>query len=309
MDQDLQNKHQSQPAAPQTFSDRLGGLRSRLEFFTSSPPGMQGLRKVIRNRRGHRPLSANRHGGDVLVASYNVHKCVGTDKVFNPHRILHVISEIKADILALQEIDKRFGCRSGLLDLAALKERCGLHPVPINAMSPGGHGFHGNALFFRNGVVRDVHQMDLPGVEPRGALIVDFHLASGPLRVVAAHFGLLRRSRERQVAAIMERLERCPAMPTIMVGDFNEWRLGKNSSLKSLMHSFDVTMGSVPSFPSRFPIFALDRVLAAPHHLVTSVDIHHTPLAQTASDHLPVKAWIDLKNAQPKSALPLRRVG
>jgi len=262
---------------------------------------LQALQKIIRNRRGHRPVSANRGGGDVLVASYNVHKCVGTDKVFDPNRVLHVISEIKADVLALQEIDKRFGCRSGLLDLGALKERCGLSPVPINAMTPRGHGFHGNALFFRHGTVRDICQIDLPGVEPRGALIVDFQLNSGPLRVVAAHFGLLRRSRERQVATILEHLSQRPFMPTVMVGDLNEWRLGKKSSLKNLTASFDVMMGSVPSFPSRFPVLALDRVLAAPHHLVTSVDIHHSPLAKIASDHLPVKAWIDLKGAQAQS--------
>jgi len=259
---------------------------------------MQALQKLIRNRRGHRPVSANQDGGDVLVASYNVHKCIGTDKRFDPARILRVIGEIKADVLALQEIDKRFGCRSGLLDLGALKECCNLSPVPINAMSPRGHGFHGNGLFFRNGVVRDVEQIDLPGMEPRGALIVDFQMSGGLLRVVAAHFGLLRRSRERQVGAILEALGQRKSMPTIIVGDFNEWRLGKNSSLKNLMHAFDVVMGSVPSFPSRFPVLALDRVLASPHHLVTSVDIHNTPLAQTASDHLPVKAWIHLKNAQ-----------
>jgi len=269
------------------------------------PISLQKLQKIIRNRRGHRPVSANRGGGDVLVASYNVHKCVGTDKVFDPQRILHVIAEIKADILALQEIDKRFGCRSGLLDLAELKERCGLHPVPINAMTPRGHGFHGNALFFRQGRVRDIHQINLPGVEPRGALIVDFDLVDGPLRVIAAHFGLLRRSRERQVATILDCLSKRIPMPTVMVGDFNEWRLGNNSSLKNLMNSFNVEMGSMPSFPSRFPVFALDRVLATPHHLVASADIHHTPLAQVASDHLPIKAWIDLKGAHNQLPEPL----
>jgi len=277
---------------------------------SNKPPiALQSLRKMIRNRRGHRPLCANRDGGDVLVASYNVHKCIGTDKIFDPTRILRVISEIKADVLALQEIDKRFGCRSGLLDLGELKERCGLNPVPIHAMTPRGHGFHGNALFFRHGTVHDICQIDLPGVEPRGALIVDFHLKSGSLRVVAAHFGLLRRSRERQVAAILDALSQRPFMPTVMVGDLNEWRLGKNSSLKNLMNSFNLVMGSVPSFPSRFPVLALDRVLATPHHLVTSVDIHHSPLAKIASDHLPVKAWIDLKGAQCQVSDTLLKAG
>jgi len=301
-----QKSHNKPSSSP---FERVSGLRTRLESFPRPPTSLQDLQKFIRNRRGHRPLSANRGGGDVLVASYNVHKCVGTDKIFDPQRVLQVIHEIKADVLALQEIDKRFGCRSGLLDLAALKEYCGLSPVPISAMSSQGHGFHGNALFFRHGTVRDIEQIDLPGVEPRGALIVDLQLASGALRVVATHFGLLRRSRERQVGAILECLSQRPAMPTIMVGDFNEWRLGKNSSLKNLMESFDVVMGSVPSFPSRFPVLALDRVLATPHQLVTSVDIHHTRLSEVASDHLPVKAWIDLKAVHEHAKQPMLKAG
>jgi endonuclease/exonuclease/phosphatase family metal-dependent hydrolase len=53
----------------------------------------------------------------------------------------------------------------------------------------------------------------------------------------------------------------------------------------------------VPSFPSRFPVFALDRVLGTPHNLVTAVEVHNTPLARMASDHLPIKAHLDLKTA------------
>lgn len=258
----------------------------------------KSIQKAIRNRRGQRPLSANREGGDTVVASYNVHKCVGLDKVFNPERIVHVISELNADVLALQEIDKRFGERIGLLDLEFLKNETGLLPVPISAMSPLGQGWHGNALFFREGSILDIHQMQLPGMEPRGAIIVEFNLKSGPLRVIAAHFGLLRRSRARQAGTILEFLEKRPIMPTIMVGDLNEWRLGKNSSLTSLKPLFDVAMGTVPSFPSRFPFLALDRVFAYPHDLVTSIDIHDTPLARIASDHLPIIAHIALENAE-----------
>ncbi len=65
----------------------------------------------------------------ISVASYNVHKCVGTDGVFDPNRILEVVLELDADIIALQEADQRFGSRKGLLDLqrctaAAATARC-----------------------------------------------------------------------------------------------------------------------------------------------------------------------------------------
>ncbi|MFQ0815926.1 diguanylate cyclase [Brucella anthropi] len=252
---------------------------------------------AIRNRPGYRPLNANITGGDIVIASYNVHKCIGIDKQFNPQRTAEVISEIDADVIALQEADRRFGERSGLLDLGLLERRHGLVPVPITATMPKGHGWHGNVLLFREGVVRNVQQLTLPGVEPRGALVADLQFPAGPLRIIAAHLGLLKRSREQQAESILGALQEADTLPTLLIGDLNEWRVGKRSSLAALMPTFNHVATAVPSFPSRFPVFALDRVLGAPHNLVTSVEVHNTPLARLASDHLPIKAHLDLRTA------------
>jgi len=231
--------------------------------------------------------------GDIILASYNIHKCVGIDKIFNPQRIIAVIAGLDADILALQEVDKRFGERTGLLDLSELERRAGLKPVPIHPISPQGHGWHGNALFYREGQVSSVEQVALPGVEPRGALIVDFYLREGPLRVIAAHFGLLRRSRASQAEAILAFLKPKQDMPTVLLGDLNEWRIGPNSSLNGLMPFF-AKMAGRPSFPSRFPVLALDRVFSTPHNLVRALAVHDTELARQASDHLPIRALLHL---------------
>jgi endonuclease/exonuclease/phosphatase family metal-dependent hydrolase len=252
---------------------------------------------AIRNRPGHRPLSANRGPGDTVIASYNVHKCIGVDKKFDPERTQRVIAEIDADVIALQEADKRFGRRSGLLDLTWLERESGLVPAPINAMSPTGHGWHGNLILLRKGTVRRVRQLNLPGVEPRGALVADIDFAIGELRIIAAHLGLLRRSREQQAEAIIAAFAAEEIRPTLLIGDLNEWRVGKRSSLASLKPIFDPSAGAVPSFPSRFPVLALDRVLGHPHHLVTALEVHDSPLARVASDHLPIKAHIDLQSA------------
>ncbi|EJF76506.1 hypothetical protein ME7_01050 [Bartonella birtlesii LL-WM9] len=234
---------------------------------------------------------------DLTVASYNVHKCVGVDKIFNPTRIVHVITELQVDILALQEADKRFGERVGLIDLQLLKSKTGLIPVPLNTMSPQGHGWHGNALFLRKGHVRDILQVTLPGIEPRGAVIVEFEMEIGLIRIIAAHFGLLRHSRNQQTKTLLALLQKRPLMPTLLVGDFNEWRRGKGSSLKHFSPYFDSTLGTVPSFPSRFPFLALDRIFAFPHQLVKNIENHNSSLARVASDHLPIKAYLDLANA------------
>ena len=252
---------------------------------------------AIHKRRGFRPSHANIMGGDIIIASYNVHKCIGVDKVFNPQRTADVISEIDADVIALQEADQRFGQRLGLLDLGLLQQRHGLVPVPITATAPEGHGWHGNVLLFREGIVRNVRQLTLPGVEPRGALVADLQFPSGPLRIIAAHFGLLKRSREQQAQSILTTLQESETLPTLLIGDLNEWRIGKRSSLSSLQPIFDHAATAVPSFPSRFPVLALDRVLGMPHNLVSAIEVHNTPLARMASDHLPIKAHVDLQSA------------
>ena len=255
----------------------------------------QTVLKAIRNRRGYRPLADNNPSGDTVIASYNVHKCIGIDKKFDPERTAQVISELNADIIAIQEADKRFGERKGLLNLQNLERDSGLVPVPIQTMSPDGHGWHGNLLLFRQGLVRDIHQLKLPGVEPRGAVVADIDLEDGPLRIIAAHFGLLKHSRSRQAETLLSMIREDNERPTILIGDLNEWRVGKGSSLANLQPVFNLTAGAVPSFPSRFPVLALDRILSRPQQLVTSVEVHNTPLARLASDHLPIKAHLDLK--------------
>ncbi|CBI75689.1 conserved protein of unknown function; [Endonuclease/exonuclease/phosphatase domain] [Bartonella clarridgeiae 73] len=256
------------------------------------------LLKISYNRPSYQKNLINRNDNyDLTIASYNIHKCVGVDRIFNPTRIVRVIAELQTDILALQEADKRFGERTGLVDLQLLKAETGLIPVPLNTMSPNGHGWHGNALFLRQGRIHNISQITLPGFEPRGAIIVELKMKSGFIRVIAAHFGLLRHSRNQQVKMLLALLKKYSVMPTLLIGDLNEWRNGKGSSLNFFSSYFDVTLGNVPSFPSRFPFLALDRIFAFPHQLVTNVESHYSPLARIASDHLPIKAYLNLAKA------------
>jgi endonuclease/exonuclease/phosphatase family metal-dependent hydrolase len=62
---------------------------------------------------------------ELRLASYNVHKGVGTDMRRDPNRTISVLREIGADIVALQEVDRRFGDRAGVLDLGRLRRRPG----------------------------------------------------------------------------------------------------------------------------------------------------------------------------------------
>lgn len=227
------------------------------------------------------------HPSDLRVGSWNLHKCVGADGRFDPHRSAAVIAELGADILALQEVDKRFGRRDGLLDLASVRRSTGLKLVPVSDV-PAGHGWHGNALLLREDLAARVQRIRLPGAEPRGALVAEIDLPQGPLRVIAAHFGLLRRCRTRQGHAILRTLADGEAMPTVLLGDLNEWNHGPRSSLRALEPVFGAAAPAPASFPAAVPVLALDRILGQPDGLVTEVRAYASPLARVASDHLPL---------------------
>lgn len=95
-------------------------------------------------------------------------------------------------------------------------------------------------------------------------------------------------------------------MPTLLLGDFNEWRAGSASALALLEPRFGPFGPHRPSFPSRLPFLALDRILGHPHGLVLGPQVHDTVLARVASDHLPIRARIDLAAGQAAGALEPR---
>lgn len=239
---------------------------------------------------------------DLTVASYNIHKAVGIDRRRDPARITAVIAEIGADIIALQEADRRFGSRAGLLDLEALRRDLGLIAVPMQTHRKA-HGFHGNLILVRDALVEAVHQLDLPGIEPRGALMADLTIQRQSIRVIAAHLGLTAGSRLRQAQEILERLQRLDERPTLLMGDLNEWRAAGRSSLDPLLAHFRPT-ASLRSFPSRFPMLSLDRVMTCARSDLSQIEVHRSKLAQVASDHLPVKARLRFNSTAAGLLLP-----
>jgi endonuclease/exonuclease/phosphatase family metal-dependent hydrolase len=229
---------------------------------------------------------------DLGVASYNIHKGVGADRRRDLMRTAAVISEIGADIVALQEADTRFGNRRGLLDLDHLRADQGLVPVPVEG-SGTAHGWHGNLILVRDAlIVQTVHKLVLPGLEPRGALMADLVVQGRPLRVIAAHLGLLPTSRAAQTQALLDRLDALDRRPTLLMGDLNEWRHSGPSLAR--FGRFFTQAPPVRSFPARYPVLPLDRMMAGAEAELHDLSAHDTPLARRASDHLPIKARLRL---------------
>jgi endonuclease/exonuclease/phosphatase family metal-dependent hydrolase len=283
----------SQPATPRRLLRAPEALRMA-DHIRATGASVRRLLAEFRDARRRRPAPPRALAeGEMRIASWNLHKCVGLDGRFDPHRSVAVIAELGADLVALQEADRRFGRRVGLLDTRLLEEKAGLVPLPVSDIA-GGHGWHGNAILVRPGTRARLRRLALPGAEPRGAVVAELDMRHGPLRIVAAHFGLLPRCRRRQSAAILAALTDAPPMPTVLCGDLNEWNPGERSSLRPLAPLFGAVNGGPASFPTRMPVLPLDRILAWPQPLVSDVEVHDSPLARIASDHLPLTARLHL---------------
>jgi len=225
----------------------------------------------------------------VRVATYNVHRAVGSDGRTDPERILRVLREIDADVYALQEVEAH---DDGADMLAWLGAQLGLQAVPGTTLKRR-DGHFGNGLLSRCPVrARRVTDLSWRGREPRGAIAVDLDCGKVDLRVVATHLGLRPAERRDQVQQLLHLFRERPDDHSVLLGDLNEWFLW-GRPLRRLHRHFKQTP-SLATFPSFLPMLALDRVWTHPRAMLNHVTVHKTALARRASDHLPLVATLEL---------------
>jgi endonuclease/exonuclease/phosphatase family metal-dependent hydrolase len=227
----------------------------------------------------------------VRVATYNVHSCVGTDGRHDPERVATVITELDADIVALQEFtypaSVALETRSPVTLTTLDSYTCALGPTRQNVTQ-----CFGNALFTRHPIV-DIHRIDLSMErrEPRGAIAATVDVHGTRVHVLAAHLGLRVRERRFQVQQILSYLDSVKNSFLIVLGDFNDWLPGR-----SVVHVLDERLGPQPqpaSFPVNWPVVALDRIWVHPTRALRRIFTHATRTARYASDHFPVVAEIE----------------
>lgn len=221
------------------------------------------------------------------IASYNIRKARGLDQRRDPARILHVINGLDADVVALQEADRRLGARPGALcrDLINRETDFNVAPVARNAVSLG---WHGNAILLRKGLeAANVSHLDLPGIEPRGAVQLDLVMPF-TVSIIAIHLGLLRRSRLQQLRVISKAVGE--SEHSILAGDFNEWSV--THGFEPLLENFDIHAPG-HSFHARRPMAALDRIALSRGLRLQGAGVEQGVLARRASDHLPI--WADVE--------------
>lgn len=227
----------------------------------------------------------------LTFASYNIHKAVGLDRRRDPDRILAVLREVDADIIALQEVDMRLGERASVLPRAALDDTP-WRAIAVNRR-PRSLGWHGNALLVRRGIeVVGATAIDLPTLEPRGAVVGELALEGRHLRIIGTHLDLSGLRRRDQIRALLAHLEDyADAHPAVLMGDFNQW--GQKGAMREFVGGWQVAECG-RSFPSRQPVAKLDRIVASPEWECTGSGVHHSALAAVASDHLPIWARLEL---------------
>lgn len=245
------------------------------------------------------------------VATYNIHKGVrgvGPQKRLEIHNLGLGIEALDADLVFLQEV-RLFHAR----DARRFDQTWFGWPEQGQAefLAPQGyesayrsnavtrHGEHGNALLSR-WPLGDIGHHDVSDhrFEQRGLLHVPVSWQGMKLHAVVAHFGLIHASRVRQVQRLARFIEaEVPAgEPLLVAGDFNDW----GERLDKLMHVIGLERAVAAegqrdarvTFPSRVPVFALDRVYMRGFRCLSTMVPRGSAWARM-SDHLPLVAELE----------------
>lgn len=233
----------------------------------------------------------------IVVATYNVHRCVGLDGRHDPDRTAAVIREMQVDAIALQEVDSRAGVEGGVDQFEFLARATGMQPIAGPTLRDH-RGHYGNAVLTRLPIL-EMRRIDLsvPGREPRGALGVELDARGQKLRLIATHLGLRWKERRKQVSQLVDLIGPMSRGPLVFLGDTNEC-IPIGHSLGPLLR----LLGRAPrrrTFPAVRPLLPLDRIWCRFLDALQGVRAHASELARTASDHLPLRAEFLLGQERP----------
>jgi endonuclease/exonuclease/phosphatase family metal-dependent hydrolase len=258
--------------------------RSSRRWAENTSPHLALVRAPVRNGTA-RPFS-----GEIRVATYNVHRWTGLNGRSRPDpaRAGFVISELDADVIALQEVLRPFEEADPLEKLA---DALHLH-LAFVATRVHRRGEIGNAILSR-WPITSVFTLDLSfsRIERRSAVAAQFQSEAGQLSVVATHLALVDRTRRLQVDSILSHPQLQGTV--VLLGDMNAWRRCKATRTLERELVGDSEIDWPRSFPAARPILALDRVYARGAK-IEQVVAHESTAARWASDHLPVVARLRL---------------
>lgn len=243
------------------------------------------------------------------IMTYNVHRCVGTDRRLDVARVADVIAAEEPDIVALQELDM-LRARTNMVDqaqeIAALLEMA-YHFHPAMKVEKE---FYGDAILTRY-PERLVQAAPLPGygnarlIEPRGALWIAVDIDGVQVQVINTHLGLIPREQQVQAAALAGPSwvghPLCKA-PAILLGDFNATAASLvyrtlTSNMKDARQLDPPPRAPSSTFPSRMPVLRIDHVFVSAGIKILDVRAPYNPAVRLASDHTPLVVDFEVEAA------------
>lgn len=213
--------------------------------------------------------------------TWNVQHARRPDGVVDIEVFVATCASFDADVLALQEVDRRTARVGGADLLAAAEEATGLVAID-GAVSDFDGGTYGNALLLRAApTASTVSGLPRPWWPPwhrperRGLVVVELD----GLTVAACHLGTRRREARRQLRAALTLV---PATgPAVLIGDFNL----RPEAVVPIAAAAGFHAAAVPAaFPAHAPEAAIDHVLVRGIHVVAGPSAERPAV----SDHRPV---------------------
>lgn len=241
------------------------------------------------------------------LLTYNVHRCVGTDRRLDVDRIAAVIAEQEPDIVCLQELDVGRARTGGVDQAEAIAERLAMNFHFHAAMWVEAEQYGDAILTSRPEKLMRVGALPtLKGVrlEPRGALWASIDIGGARLNVINTHLGLVPREQRAQTAALVGRdwlgSAACTG-PTILTGDFNATSITRPyQALTRRLADAQRLIGlrpTIKTFPSSFPAIRIDHCFVSAEIRVLGIHAPFSPLARAASDHLPLVIDFEIQSA------------
>ena len=238
------------------------------------------------------------------LMTWNVHRCVGTDRKLDVARVAEVIAACRPDIVALQELDVGRHRTGGVDQAHRLAELLQMR-AHFNAALTVEEERYGDAILtaLPERLVKVGPLPGLPklrGLEPRGALWVAVEVGGVELQVINTHLGLVPREQQVQTAELLgQRWLGSEGFngPAVLLGDFNATPFSRTyRMLTAVMRDAQDSLGKAPTatFPSGFPILRIDHVFLSEGIRTVAVESPFDPRARTASDHLPLVVTLDL---------------
>ncbi|HET9716741.1 MAG TPA: endonuclease/exonuclease/phosphatase family protein [Pseudolabrys sp.] len=233
--------------------------------------------------------------GVTRVMTWNIHG-IGRNPRFDLTRVVDLIRIWDPDVVALQEVDSRRTLADAVNPFEFLPTAIGIYGIGAKTIISK-DGEYGQMLISRFPITaHQVHDISFREREPRRAIRADIRTPTGPLTVIATHLGLSFRERRDQARALAQLA--LGEATTVVMGDFNDW-IWPGTVRASLSQVLGAYTRSY-TFPSRFPLFSLDRIYCRPRHMLLRSYIDTK--ARTLSDHLPVISDLRMSGCKTKGS-------